>query len=139
MSMHTANAAQAARSASATVLYNGACPICTREIAVYRRRAERAGAPLAFEDLNAADLGAWGVGAEDARRRLHVRVDGRVIAGLPAFVALWRRLPGMAWLATLVSLPGVRWVADGVYERVLAPALHALDRRRRRSCAAGLR
>ena len=126
-------------SSPATVLYNGDCPICAREIAAYRRRADRLGAPLAFEDLNHTDLTPWGVDAEAARRRLHVRADGRVLSGLPAFVALWRRLPGMGWLATVVSLPGVRPLAGALYERVLAPALHALDRRRRRSCAAGLR
>ncbi|MBK5928199.1 thiol-disulfide oxidoreductase DCC family protein [Rhodobaculum claviforme] len=122
-----------------TVLYNGDCPICGREIEAYRRRAERLGAPLAFEDLNHADLSDWGLEPEAARRRLHVREDGRVLAGVPAFVALWRRLPGMVWLARLVSLPGVAWLAAGVYEHILAPALHALDRRRRRSCATGLR
>ena len=122
-----------------TVLYNGDCPICSREIAAYRRRAERTGAPLAFEDLNVADLRAWGLEAEAARRRLHVRLGDRVLAGLPAFVALWERLPGMGWLARLVSLPGIAWVAERVYEHVLAPALHALDRRRQRSCASGLR
>ena len=124
---------------SVTVLYNGDCPICAREIAAYRRRAERTGAPLAFEDLNGADLGDWGLAPEDARRRLHVRLGDRVLSGLPAFVALWERLPGMGWLARLVSLPGVAWVAEQIYEHVLAPALHALDRRRRRACAAGLR
>lgn len=123
----------------ATVLYNGACPICAREIAAYRRRAERLGAPLRFLDLHAADLDEWGLGPEEARRRLHVRVDGAVVAGVPAFVALWRRLPGMVWLARLVQAPGVRQAAELIYERLLAPALHALDRRRRRSCAGGLR
>ncbi|MGY6412424.1 MAG: thiol-disulfide oxidoreductase DCC family protein [Alkalilacustris sp.] len=123
----------------ATVLYNGDCPICSREIAAYRRRAERTGAALAFEDLNGADLGEWGLGEEDARRRLHVRMGDRVLAGLPAFVALWERLPGMGWLARLVSLPGIAWGAERVYEHVLAPALHWLDRRRRRTCASGLR
>ncbi len=122
-----------------TVLYNGDCPICSREIAAYRRRAERTGAPLVFEDLNGADLAGWGLEAEAARRRLHVRMGDRVLAGLPAFVALWERLPGMGWLARIVGLPGVAWVAERVYEVVLAPALHWLDRRRRRSCASGLR
>lgn len=122
-----------------TVLYNGDCPICGREIEAYRRRAERLGAPLAFEDLNHADLAAWGLEAEAARRRLHVRQGDRVLAGVPAFVALWRRLPGMVWLARLVDLPGVRTLAAAIYEGVLAPALHWLDRRRRRTCATGLR
>lgn len=123
-----------------TVLYNGACPICSREVAAYRRKAERDGLPLGFEDLHVAELGGWEVTPEEARRRLHVREGGRVLAGLPAFVALWRRMPGFRWLAALVSLPLIRPLADLVYEWLLAPALYALDRRRRaRACAeAGL-
>jgi len=113
------------------VLYNGDCPICSREIAAYRGEAERRGLPVRFEDLNRADLGAWGLDREAARARLHVRRGGEVLAGLPAFVALWERMPRLRWLARLVGLPGVRGVAGAVYDRALAPGLAALDRRRR--------
>ncbi len=114
------------------VLYNGDCPICSREIAAYRGTAERQGLPLRFEDLNRADLDAWGLDAESARARLHVRRGGEVLAGLPAFVALWERMPRLRWLAWLVQLPGLRGLATELYDRVLAPGLAALDRRRRR-------
>jgi predicted DCC family thiol-disulfide oxidoreductase YuxK len=113
------------------VLYNGACPICAREIAAYRRAAARDGAALAFEDLNEADLAHWGVDPEEARRRLHVRQGDAVLSGLPAFLALWQALPRMRWLARLVSLPVIRPLATLGYDRVAAPLLHALDRRRR--------
>lgn len=117
--------------AKLTVLFNGACPICSREIAAYQRRAEAEGLDIAFEDLNTADLDAWGVDREAARRRLHLREGGRVRSGLDAFVALWRVLPRLGWLARLVSLPGLRPVAGGVYEWVLAPLLYRFDRLRR--------
>ncbi len=117
--------------AKLTVLYNGACPICSREIDAYRRSAEAEGLDIAFEDLNTADLDAWGVDRETARRRLHLREGGRVRGGLDAFVALWRVLPRLGWLARLVSLPGLRPVAGGVYEWVLAPLLYRFDRLRR--------
>lgn len=115
----------------ATVLYNAECPICSREIAVYRRAAERDGLPLAFQPLHEADLDAWGLTDEAARRRLHLRLpDGKLHAGIPAFVALWARMPRMRWLARLVALPVVRSLAGLMYDKVLAPALFALDRRR---------
>lgn len=125
--------------AAAVVLYNGACPICAREIAGYRRAAARHDAPLRFEDLDQADLAAWGLSHEAARRRLHLRQDGQVLAGLPAFLALWARLPGWRWLARGLGLPGVRQVAHAVYEGLLAPLLAAMDRRRRLSCRLGRR
>lgn len=112
------------------ILYNGACPICAREIAHYRALAARHRADIAFEDLNTADLGAWGLTADQARRRLHARAGGRTLAGLAAFRALWARLPGWRRLAQLTGLPGFRPVADWAYERIAAPWLY------RRSCRA---
>jgi predicted DCC family thiol-disulfide oxidoreductase YuxK len=123
-----------------TVIYNGACPICRREIDAYRRHCEADGVPLQFADLNATDLHAFGIDDDAARRRLHVIQDGRVVAGLPAFLILWRAMPRFRWLARTISLPVVRPVAVRVYDWVLAPMLYALDRRRRRiACRAAAR
>jgi predicted DCC family thiol-disulfide oxidoreductase YuxK len=110
-----------------TVIYNGDCPVCSREIAVYRKRAE---GPVRFVDLNACDLGRFGLTPDAAARRLHVVEDGRLLAGVDAFRALWRATPGFRWLGTLVGLPGVRQVADLVYERMLAPVLYRRHLRR---------
>lgn len=112
------------------VLYNGACPICAREIALYRRLADRHGADIAFDDLNAVDLTRWGLTADQARRRLHARDGAFRLEGLAAFRALWARLPGWRWLARFTGLPGVRGLAHWGYERIAAPWLY------RRSCRA---
>lgn len=113
------------------VLYNDSCPICTREIAAYARTAARSGAAVDFVPLGSTDPAGWGIDAESARQRLHLRRDGTVIAGLPAFAELWAALPGTRWLARLVTWRPLRPLAAGLYDRVLAPALYALDRRRR--------
>jgi predicted DCC family thiol-disulfide oxidoreductase YuxK len=110
-----------------TVIYNGACPVCSREIGVYRARAE---GPVRFLDLNDADMTVFGLTRDDAARRLHVVEDGRLLAGVDAFRVLWRATPGFRWLAVLVGLPGVRQVGGAVYERVLAPALYRRHLRR---------
>jgi predicted DCC family thiol-disulfide oxidoreductase YuxK len=120
------------------VLYNESCPICSREIAAYARAAKRSGAAVDFVPLGSADLRDWGLGPEEARRRLHLRSAGRVTSGLPAFAELWAALPGTRWLARLVSVRPVRPLAAALYDHVLAPLLHALDRRRRRRTAAML-
>ena len=113
-----------------TVIYNASCPICAREVEGYRRHAEARALPLRFQDLARADLAAWGLTPEDAARRLHVVQNGRLLAGVPAFVALWSAMPRFRWLARLVSLPLVQPLAEAIYERLLAPALYAMHRRR---------
>lgn len=113
-----------------TTIYNADCPICSREIAAYRRYAVAHDLPLRFEPLQTADLARLGLTPEDAARRLHVLREGELLSGLPAFVAIWQEMPRFRWLARLVSLPLLRPVATAVYDRVLAPALYALHRRR---------
>jgi len=108
-----------------SVLYNAECPVCRAEIEHYQAYAEARDLPLAFHDLNSRDLDEWGIDADAAARRLHVREDGRVLSGVDAFLALWRALPRYRWIARIVALPGLRQVAHLVYERVLAPRLYA--------------
>lgn len=115
-----------------TIVYNGSCPVCRREILHYADQAPAA-AGLAWLDAAAdpAAAAALGVSGDDAFRRLHaVGPDGRGLAGIAAFIVLWERLPKWRWLARLVRRPGVRSVAEVVYERVLAPLLFAWHRRR---------
>ena len=119
-----------AEEAQTRVLYNAACPICAREIDLYRRRAERRGLPVRFDALQDGALARYGVDADAAARRLHVLQDGSVLSGMDAFRALWSQMPGLAWLARATGMPGLRGAADWSYERVLAPLLYRAHRRR---------
>ncbi len=120
----------------ATVLYNGSCPICSAEIAAYRRHAADRGLPLDFRDLGTEDLSRWGLTADQAARRLHVDHAGRLLSGLDAFRVLWAAMPRFAWLAWFTGLPVIRPLARLVYDHVAAPALYALHRRRQRRARA---
>jgi predicted DCC family thiol-disulfide oxidoreductase YuxK len=120
------------------ILYNDRCPICRAEIAHYRKRAETAGAPLVFEDLNRADLGGWQLTPDQAKRRMHAALpDGRIVSGVPAFAAIWEALPGMGWMARLAMMPGLRQLADLLYNRVAAPWLYHKQMRREARGLAG--
>ena len=117
------------------ILYNGRCPICSAEITHYREQAEAVQAPLSFTDLHDADLEGWGLDVDQATRRLHAREDGRILSGFPAFLIIWRELPRLRWLARVLSLPVLRPLADLGYNRVAAPALYALHKRREATAA----
>ncbi|MGB1235284.1 MAG: thiol-disulfide oxidoreductase DCC family protein [Planktomarina sp.] len=114
------------------VLYNGACPICSREISAYERYAAKRDLNVGFEDLNASDLSEWGIDAVDAAKRIHVMHNGQVISGLPAFALVWDEMPKMRWLAWIVRLPVVRTILGLFYDHIQAPLLYALHRRRER-------
>ena len=103
------------------MLYDGACPLCRREIGVYQGLAPTQ--PLEFRDISdpaallPADLPA-GLTRSGLLARFHVQHgDGRIESGAHAFIALWERLPYWRWLARLGRLPGVAFpgtVAAGV-------------------------
>jgi predicted DCC family thiol-disulfide oxidoreductase YuxK len=98
-----------------TVLYDGACPLCRREIGVYR--GLQPNTPVCFADVSdpASPLPS-GTTREQLLARFHVRgSDGRLLSGAQAFLALWAALPGWLWLARVGRVPGMAWVMERVY------------------------
>jgi predicted DCC family thiol-disulfide oxidoreductase YuxK len=108
-----------------TVLYDGACPLCRREIGVYR--GLRPNAPVCFADVSDPTLQLpSGTTREQLLARFHVRdSDGQFLSGAQAFLALWAALPGWRWLALVGRLPGATWVMERLYRIFLRwrPAL----------------
>ena len=102
-----------------TVLYDAACPLCRREIAVYR--SLRSDTPLCFADVSADDA-ALPPGTTRAQllARFHVLTpDSQLLSGAAAFLALWAELPGWRWLARGGRLPGATWVMERIYRLFL--------------------
>ncbi|WGH79403.1 thiol-disulfide oxidoreductase DCC family protein [Jannaschia ovalis] len=112
------------------VLYNADCPICSFEIDHYRRRAERDALPVVFDDLNGPARAGWRIDADSAARRLHVRRGDEVLSGFPAFLALWEAMPHMRPLARVARLPGLRTVIGFTYDKLAAPMLYRMHKRR---------
>jgi predicted DCC family thiol-disulfide oxidoreductase YuxK len=110
------------------VLYNETCPVCRFEIDGYRRRALATGLPIRFDPLDRAED--WGLTPDQAARQLHVWQDGRVLAGVDAFRALWSAMPGWRWLARVTGWPVIRPLLGLVYVRVAAPLLYRAHLRR---------
>ncbi len=111
--------------------FDGGCPLCSREIAHYRK-IDRAGCIQWVDITQEADvLKSVGLDLPSAMRRLHVQeADGRVLSGVEAFIAIWRRLPRWRWLARLVSGLRLTRPLEWAYVRFA-------ERRFRRRCADG--
>ncbi|MGF1525829.1 MAG: thiol-disulfide oxidoreductase DCC family protein [Candidatus Competibacterales bacterium] len=124
-----------------TVYYNGACPLCRREIDHYRHLAQRhGGCGLQWADIHAhlGTLQARGIDYERARRRLHAvesgSGEGVLLEGVDAFRGLWLRLPPYRWLGKALGLGLLRTLAWGLYEGLLAPLLYRYNRWRDGAC-----
>lgn len=98
--------------------YDGGCPLCSREVAHYRRLDRSAAIEWIDISRDPAAVENAGIPIDAAMAVLHARDrDGRLQRGAYAFAALWRELPYYRWLARLVALPGVLPVLDRAYRR----------------------
>ncbi|XVJ68320.1 MAG: DUF393 domain-containing protein [Rhizobacter sp.] len=120
-----------ASAAPLTVLYDGACPLCRREISFYAGMPSTT--PVCYVDVNAANLELpANVTREQLLARFHVQDEsGTLSSGARAFLLLWSTLPGWRWLAKLGQLPGAAFIMEGVYRLFLRlrPLLQRIARR----------
>jgi predicted DCC family thiol-disulfide oxidoreductase YuxK len=102
-----------------TVWYDGASPLCRREIGVYR--GLQPNTPVCFADVSdPASALPDGSTREQLLARFHVqRSDGQWLSGASAFLALWAVLPGWRWLAWVGRLPGAAWAMERLYRLFL--------------------
>lgn len=110
-----------------TVWFDGACPLCTREIALMRR-LDRAGR-IAFVDV--AQPGAsCPIDPALLLARFHAREDGMLLSGAAAFAAMWRAIPLLRPLGLLARNRTVLDVLEWAYVRFLRvrPALQRMMR-----------
>lgn len=103
-----------------TVFYDGACPLCTREIAFYRRRRGAEGVQWIDVSQPGAEVEngevAPGLSRQDALARFHVRdTDGQLISGGVAFARLWQAFPAFKPLGDLFRLRPFAWLLDRAY------------------------
>lgn len=101
-----------------TVLFDGDCPLCRREIGVYQALSPLQ--PVAWQDVSQHTAGLSAADQARYMARFHVRLqDGRVLSGAAAFVALWLVMPGWRWLGRVGRLPGVTPVLELGYRGFL--------------------
>lgn len=103
-----------------TVWYDGACPLCRREIALMRR-LDRARA-IGFVDVaDGATDGAAGCPVDRAAllARFHAREDGVMLSGAAAFAAMWRAIPLLRPIGLAARRPWVLALLERSYRLFL--------------------
>lgn len=109
--------------AELTLLYDGGCPLCLREVRFLKQRDQQrqsaAGAPqLTFVDIDAPDYepaAHGGISYREAMGRIHgLRADGTVLRDVAVFREAYR-LVGLSWLYAPTDWPLLRPVVDGAY------------------------
>ena len=116
MTVNAGSAIESATQRRAVVLFDGGCPMCSREIAHYRR-LDGAEA-VDWIDITAADSlqAHYGVSPEIAMARFHVRdSQGRWQTGAWGFVELWSHLAAYRWLAAGMRSLRVIGILDYAY------------------------
>jgi predicted DCC family thiol-disulfide oxidoreductase YuxK len=99
-----------------TMLFDGGCPLCAKEVAHYRRVDRENHVRWVDIDQDTRVLQSIGVSKEAAMKHLHV-IDkaGKIVTGSYAFAAIWAELPRYRHLAKLVRLPGILPILDKAY------------------------
>jgi predicted DCC family thiol-disulfide oxidoreductase YuxK len=105
-----------------TVWYDGACPLCTREIALMRRLDRRA--RIQFVDV-ADPSSSCPLDRSELLARFHAEEQGRMLSGAAAFAAMWRAIPVLRPLGLLARFGPVERLLERLYVHFLRwrPAL----------------
>lgn len=113
------------------VFYDGACPMCSREIAHYRRLRGAGNVHWLDISKNRGVLPRYGLDYAQVMRRFHVLApDGQFHQGAYGFVYLWSFIRPYHLLGRLISGLRLTGLLDRGYQRFA-------DWRLRRNCSDG--
>ena len=99
-------------SPAVTVWFDGACPLCLREITLMRK-LDKAGA-ISFIDASSPQT-ACPLNREELLARFHASENGTMLSGAAAFGAMWRAIPLLRPLGLAARNPWALAVLERVY------------------------
>lgn len=116
-----------------TAWFDGACPLCRREIALLRRLDRRGS--IRFVDVSGGGAPECPIDKRELLARFHVRENGQLLSGAGAFAAIWRAIPLLRPIGLLARIPIVLALLERAYLAFLGvrPRLQRLARRRERA------
>ena len=95
------------------VWFDGACPLCQREISLMRR-LDRDGA-ITFVDVSEGGDPSCPIDQRELLARFHAEEDGKVVSGAAAFAAMWRAIPSLRPLGMIARNRFVLAVLERLY------------------------
>ncbi|MEL7197702.1 MAG: DUF393 domain-containing protein [Pseudomonadota bacterium] len=95
------------------VWFDGACPLCQREIALMRR-LDRDNA-INFVDVSQNGDPNCPIDQADLLARFHAEENGQIVSGAAAFAAMWRAIPSLRTLGQLARNKTVLKVLERLY------------------------
>ena len=99
-----------------TVFYDGACPLCNREISFYKRRKGSKAVNWIDVNRSAKEELAPCLTKAQALSRFHVQTfDGRIISGGEAFAHVWAALPGFRFFGKFFQMQPFLWFLNNLY------------------------
>ena len=104
---------QAAPQPRTKVWFDGACPLCLREIAVMKR-LDRGGA-IDFVDVSGDADPNCPIDQSQLLARFHAEESGEVLSGAAAFAAMWRAIPMLRPLGVIAKNRAVLAVLERLY------------------------
>lgn len=99
-----------------TVLVDGECPLCRKEVS-FMRWLDGGKGRLVFVDIAAPDFdaGAYGRTFEELMGEIHgVTSEGKLVTGVGVFRMAYGAV-GWGWVLAPTAWPGLRWLSDRAY------------------------
>lgn len=120
-----------------SVFYDGACPLCVREIGFLQRSFKDETVDwqnIAVEEgVSSADEEVVpGLSRDAALKRFHIRNEqGELVSGAGAFLSIWKLHPRYGRIAKLMDRSSILWVLNHMYHGflIIRPTLQRIARR----------
>jgi len=105
---------------SIDVYYNDTCPICKREIGIYKSRSTG----ICYKDSSSMD--------DKYNRRMYAYKNGQEFVGASAFILIWKNTHGFKWLTYFLNNKLCIYIMNLIYEP-LAYFLYRMHLRRKKN------
>ena len=111
-----------------TVYYDGKCPLCRREINIYKSLS--GSTDVSYIDIEAVnfDFNDLGMKKKQLKSRFHIKKNGLFLTGGYAFAELWKHYPRLRFLNIIFSSRLMGFLLDKTYNLflILRPLLQWL-------------
>lgn len=100
-----------------TVYFDGSCPICSREISLYKK--QKGADEICWFDASSEPLPVE-ISRSILLERFHVSdSDGKFYVGGDAFLKLWANLTYFKIFSKVLSLVPLAWIVNKAYDKFL--------------------